>query len=249
MPLKFVVDDINEVPEPFRGEYTAKDGKFHLGVEGLEDTTGLKAALAAERKSAKDLAAKVKRWEALGKTDDEVAQLLRDHEDAETKKAAAEGDHTKILKQHQDKWAREKADLDAELNAARASERSAIIETSIMAALTKAAVTEEGSDLLPDRLAGRIKFEMNDGKRVIKIMQADGETPMAGNGPGGTATFDDLVKEAAAKWPSLFKGSGKSGSGTPPNGGGGGAANADLLKLSPAARLTEARKRGITART
>ena len=240
MPLKLVLDSLNDVPEPIRGEYTERDGKFHLNVDGLEDTSGLKKALDSERKANREMAQKVKRWEALGKSDEEIAQLLKDHEEAEAKKAAAEGDHAKILKQHQDKWAKEKSDLEAELNAARSSERSAIIGTSIMAALTKANVTEEGADLLPDRLAGRIKFETRDGKRVVQIMQADGETPLAGSGKDGTATFDDLVKEATSKWPSLFKGSGRTGSGTPPNGAGGAGKKTMLRtefeKLPPAER-------------
>jgi hypothetical protein len=213
-----VLDSLDGVPEALHGEYTEKDGKFVLAVDGLEDTGGLKSALEAERKARKELDKKIKRWEALGKTDEEIQEMLTAAEDAERKRLEAEGDHGKILKQHQDKWTKEKADLEAELNAARASERNAIISTSVMAALTKAGATEEGADLLPDRLASRIKFETEDGKRVLKIMQADGETPMAGSGKDGAATFDDLVKEATEKWPSLFQGSGKSGSGKPPGG-------------------------------
>jgi hypothetical protein len=47
-------------------------------------------------------------------------------------------------------------------------------------------------------------------------MAADGETPMAGTGADGTATIDDLVKEAVAKYPSLFKASGAGGGGKNP---------------------------------
>jgi hypothetical protein len=83
-------------------------------------------------------------------------------------------------------------------------------------------VTEEGTELLPDRLANRIKFETVDGKRVLKIMAADGETPMAGSGPDGSATLDDLAKEATTKYPSLFKGSGAGGGGKQPDNRAGG---------------------------
>lgn len=237
MPLALTVESLDGVPEALRGEYTERDGKFHLAVEGLEDTSGLKSALDKERKDRRELEKKVKRWEALGKSDEEIAEMLSSHEEAERKKAEQDGDHAKILKQHQDKWTKEKGDLEAELNAARASERSAIIGSSIMTSLTKAGATEEGVDLLPDRLASRIKFETVDGCRVIKIMQADGETPMAGSGKDGQATFDDLVKEAAGKWPSLFKGSGHSGTGKDPNsrgsGGGKTMSRAEFRKLSP----------------
>lgn len=219
MALKLTVDSLDGIDTAHHALYTEKDGKFHLDVDGVEDTAGLKSALERERKANRESAAKIKKWEALGKSDEEIAQLLADHEESERKKAEGEGDFNKVLKQHQDKWTKEKADLEAELTAARASERGAIIGTSVMAALTKAGATEEGIDLLPDRLASRITFETVDGKRVLKIMQADGETPLAGTGKDGLATFDDLVKEAVGKWPSLFKGSGNSGSGKEPGNG------------------------------
>lgn len=239
MPLKLTVDTLDGIPDALKGEYTEKDGKFVLGVEGLEDTSGLKSALDKERKTRSELEKKVKKWEGLGKSDDEIAELLAAAEKAEREKAEKDGDHTKILKQHQDKWAKEKAGLEAELNAAKASERNAIIETSVLGSLNKAGATEEGIDLLPDRLASRITFETQDGKRILKIMQADGETPMAGAGKDGLATIDDLVKEATTKWPSLFKGSGTTGSGKQP--GNGGANGKDLSKLSPVERINAAR--------
>lgn len=221
--LKFTVDSLDAVDEPLRSLYEEKDGKFALKIEGIEPVDGLKSALAAERKRAKEFESKVKKWEALGKSDEEIAELLSEQDRLERERAEKEGDHSKIVKQLQDKWDKERAGLEAELNAARTSERTAIISTSVMSALTKAKVTTEGADLLPDRLANRIKYETEDGKRVLKIMQADGETPMAGSGKDGAATFDDLVKEATEKWPSLFEGSGKSGSGKLPSNGAGGA--------------------------
>lgn len=237
MALQLIVDSLDGIPDALKGEYAEKDGKFHLNVDGIEDTSGLKSALDKERKANREATAKIKKWEALGKSDEEIAELLAAHEEAERKKAEGEGDFDKILGQHRSKWEKEKADLEAELTAARASERSAIIETSVLGALTKAEATAEGLDLLPDRLSSRIKLETVDGKRVLKIMQADGETPMAGAGKDGLATFDDLVKEAIGKWPSLFKGSGNSGSGKEPGKGGQGGGKtvtrAEWEKLSP----------------
>lgn len=239
MTLKMTVDSLDAVDEPLRAFYEEKDGGFRLKVDGAEDVSGLKTALDKERKTARELEKKVKRWESLGKTDEEISEMLTAAEEAERKRAESEGDHSKILKQHQDKWAKDREALEAELKAARSSERSAIIETSITGSLTKANATEEGLDLLPERLAARITFETVDGRRVLKIMQADGETPMAGSGRDGLATIDDLAKEAAAKWPSLFKGAGQSGSGKPAdsrsNGG------PDLSKLSPVQRINALR--------
>lgn len=243
MALKLSVEKIDDVEENLRSLYVEKDGKFTLNVDGVEDTTSLKGALEKERKRANDAEKQRKSWERIGKSPEEIQALLDAQEEAERRKAEEAGDHAKILKQHQDKWSKEKTDLENELNAARASERGAIIGNSVMGALTKESATEEGLDLLPDRLANRIKFETRDGKRVLKIMQADGESPMAGSGAEGSATIDDLVKEAKQKWPSLFKGSGQSGGGTPPGSGGGGnpqiRTKADIYK----GMTTDAQKR------
>lgn len=226
MALKTVVDDLETVPEALRNEYTKQDdGKYYLSVEDIDNhpsLAGLKSALGKERGSRGALEKEVKAWKSLGKTPEEIAEMVAAVEETERKKAEAAGDHAKILKQHQDSWAKEKASLEAELNAARSSERGAVVGERLLGALSKAGATEEGAELLPDRLANRIKFETIDGKRVLKIMAADGETPLAGKGADGAATLDDLVVEAKTKYPSLFKGSGAGGSGKQPDHNAGG---------------------------
>lgn len=221
--LKLTVDTLEGVPETVRDFYEERDGKFALKVDGVEDTSGLKTALEKERKSAREHEKAAKAYRELGLSPDEIKALAEDRAKREREAAEKSGDFDKILGQHRDGWAKEKAALEAELTAAKTSERSAIIGNSVMTALSKAGATEEGIDLLPDRLANRIKFETEDGVRVVKIMAADGETPMAGSGKSGLATYDDLVKEAISKWPSLFKSSGAGGGGKPPNSGAGGA--------------------------
>jgi hypothetical protein len=39
MALKYIIDDLVEVPGPLRSEYKAADGKFHLSLDGHPDTT------------------------------------------------------------------------------------------------------------------------------------------------------------------------------------------------------------------
>lgn len=214
--LKFSVDSLDDVTEAHRGLYAEKDGKFVLSVEGLEDNSGLKKALETERETRKKYEKEIKAWQRTGKTADEISELLTAAEEAERQKHEKEGNFDALLKQHQTKWEKEKADLAAELEAAKSSEKSAIVGNSLLTALTKAGATEEGIDLLPDRLSNRIKFEREGDKRVINIVAADGVTPLAGTAKDGTATFDDLVKEAVDKYPSLFKGSGQGGSGKLP---------------------------------
>lgn len=223
MPLPLFVESLDKIPEALRGEYVEQDGKFRLNVDGWEDTTGLKNALASEKTRLRDAKAKLSRWEALGKTDEEISTLLAKQAEQEAELAKKNGNFDALLAQHKKTWDEEKSSLISERDAARVSERSAVIETSVTTALTKAKVTKEGLDLLPERLGRRINFETVDGKRVISIMQADGKTPMAGTGPEGLATFDDLVKEAVKSWPSLFEGSGGGGGSNPKGAGGSGA--------------------------
>lgn len=230
MTLKLSVDTIDDVPEAVRSFYEEKDGKFSLKIDGLEDTTGLKTALEKERRAARDAQKIAKQFEGLGLSADEIKAMVDEKQKAERDAAAKAGNFEKVLNQHRAAWENDKAMLEAELNAARLSERSAIIGTNLMAALSKAGATEEGIDLMPDRLAARVKFETEEGKRVVKIMAADGETPMAGSGKDGVATFDDLVKDALKKWPSLFKASGAGGGGKPPGSGAGGAGNRTMSK-------------------
>lgn len=220
MPLKLIIDSLDEVPEAVRGEYKEVDGKFRLDVDGVEDVSGLKSALQKERDNVKNAGKLLKKWDGITRTPEEVAEILKklDEEDVEAKKKA--GNFEALLEQHQKKWSKEREDLQTERDAALESERAAVVSTQLTTALTKLGVTDEGVDLLPERLASRIKYELEDGKRVIKILQADG-TPLAGSGKNGAATFEDLAKEAQTKWPSLFKASGTTGSGTRTNSTGG----------------------------
>jgi hypothetical protein len=219
MALPYVVETLESVAEPFRTEYKEKDGKFVLDLEGADDHFVPKSDWKKINDESTARRHQIAAWKKLGFDSPEKAA-----EAFETQKqlAAQAGDGAAILKQKQDEWAAEKASIEAELNTARASERGAVVGERLSGALAKAGATEEGIELLPERFGNRIKFETVDGKRVIKIMKADGETPMAGSGEGGVATLDDLVKEAVKKYPSLFKGSGAGGGGKLPGDKGGG---------------------------
>lgn len=219
MSLQFSVETLDAIPEAARGFYEEAEGKFRLKVEGLEDTSGLKSALKAERDRAKEYEKAAKRWQ--GVDYDEVQTILREREDAKLKTAKETGDFDTILNQHKANWQKELDALKAERDALAASERAATVGNTLTGALAKAGVTDEGIELLSDRLARRIKSETVEGKRLHRVMSADGVTPLAGSASDGFATLDDLVREAQATYPSLFKARGNGGSGTPPNKAGG----------------------------
>ena len=246
MPLAAVVDTLESVPEAVRGAYVEKNGKFHLDFE-VEDTTGLKNALAAERglnKAAKD---KVAAWERLGVSPEEIETRLESErvkaEDA-LKKA---GKFDEVLATHLGNAKKERDSAvsvaEKKTDSALGIARGALIGANLGAALTKAKATAEGIKALPVLIGHRVKIEFDDaGKATSSIMEADGKTPMVGSGPQGLATYDDLVNDAMKEFSSLFEGVG-SGGGTPSKGGGGSGAKtmalADFNALPPKERAAK----------
>lgn len=243
MPLALEVATLESVPEAFRGEYTEKDGKFHLNVDGLPDVAGLKSALASERglnKAAKD---KVAAWEKLGVSPEEIETRLADERTKAEEALKKAGKFDEVLATHLGNAKKERdtavSTAEKQRESALNIARRAVIGTSLSTALVKAKATPEGLDLLGERLGKRVKLEFDDnGEATSTIMELDGKTPMVGSGPGGLATYDDLVKEATKNFLSLFEGSG-GGSGTDPKGqrrdaGGKVLTRAEFNALSPA---------------
>jgi hypothetical protein len=210
MPLSIYVDSLDLVPEAVRGEYAPDGERFKLDLSDLEVVTeskasALKSALVKERA--------VNGWmkSKLTLTPDELHDALRDEAGRLRHDTFA-----KLIDQHVTQWAGEKTTLEKELSLARASEKNTLTQTVLEVALRKSRATEEGVQLLSDRLSQRISMDTVDGKRVVTILSQDGVTPLQnGSGKNGAGTFDDLMKETIWAYPSLFKGSGAGGGGTP----------------------------------
>lgn len=222
MPLELVVEKVDALPEAVRGLYVERDGKFHLDVNGVPDVKGLQTALQSERERAAGLDRSIKDWARLGKKPDEVEAMLESErkkaEDAAIK--AGRVDEVIAKKLGDAKMERDAAVGGAEKqrDAALGIARSAIRDTRVNSALVAGKATEEGLSLLPSILGNRIQVDFaDDGSATVSILDTDGKTPMVGSGKGGLATFDDLVKEAAKKYPSLFEGTGAGGGGANPN--------------------------------
>jgi hypothetical protein len=239
MALAAVVDTLESVPEAVRGAYVPKDGKFHLDFE-VEDVSGLKRALDSERnlnKAAKD---KVAAWERLGKSPEEIDEMLAAERTKAEQLAIKAGKFDEVLAK---KLGDQKLEYDGKISTAEKQRLSAlkiaeqaVVNTSLATALTKAKASAEGLKALPTLIGNRVKIEFDDnGNASSSILDADGK-PMVGSLSNGLANYDDLVKEAIKEYPSLFEGAG-AGGGTPPKGGGGSGAKtitrADFAKLGP----------------
>jgi len=228
MPIEKIVDSLDTVDEDLRGFYIEKDGKFHL-----EDVTALKNTVAHvknELKSTKAIAAKVTAWEKLGKTAEEISELLAAQAADAEKKAREAGDHETILNQHRANWDKEKGTLTSQVDIWRNKYQNTELSYNLTSELVKNEATAEGIELLPNILRDRVKFEVEGETVKTKIVSPDKSTAMAGSGADGQATFADLVKEAKVKYPSLFKGSGQGGSGASDTDDKGGAGHGNLKR-------------------
>lgn len=225
MALAEIVDTLESIPETARGAYVKDEatGKFKLDF----DVSGLKSALASERNLNKVAKDKVAAWERLGVSPEEIETRLEAErvkaEDA-LKKA---GKFDEVLATHLGKAKQERDEAvntaTKQREAALGVARNAVVRTELATALAKAKATPEGLMALPKLIGDRVKIEFDDaGDAKATIFDVDGKTPMVGSGPGGLATFDDLVKETSKTFSSLFEGTG-GGGGTPPKGGGGSA--------------------------
>ena len=224
-----ILDSLDGVPEHFHQFYEkdAADGKFKL-----QDIGPLKNALnhaKNERNAAREKAKAIEAWEKLGKTPEEIEALLTAKAKDDEEAAKKAGNFDAVLEQHKSKWQKDLEAATAERDTWRNNYVNAHVSNNLTQALVKGETTPEGADLLPTILKDRVSVEVKDGKVTTRITNPDG-TPMIGNGEGGMATFDDLVADAKKKYPSLFKGTGQSGSGAPGDGKGGGGAPGNLKR-------------------
>lgn len=205
-----------------------------------DPTEGLKSALQKEREARKALEKQARAYSGLGLSPEEIAELKASREKAEEEKARAAGEWDKLREKLNEQHESELANLRKQLASLETSEHEARIESGLKSALMEAGVTEEGATLLPEILKNRAKIEDENGKRVIKIMDADGTPMLAKN--GRDATFADLAAAASEKYPSLFKAQTKPGSGTPPGGNSAGSTAAQTVKASVLESMTAREK-------
>ena len=219
MALKLTVDNLESIPEDLRGYYTEKEGKYHLNVEGVQDTKGLKSALDKERKAHEDLEKQTKAWSRLGKTPEEIAEILKAQEDAEKAKAEKAGDWEKLKAQMNESHAKEVAAKDEQL----ANLRQALETNLIDAQATSAIAAAKGvPELLLPHVKAHVKVVEENGKYTVAVVDAKGDPRI--NGKGEPLTISDFVTEMKQNeiFGRAFEGSGQTGSGKLPTNAGGG---------------------------
>lgn len=217
--LKLVLDSLEDVDKDSRDLYVEKDGKFHLDVDGVEDTSSLKGALSKERKAREELQKTVRRWEKLGKSDEEIADLIEAAAKAEEDKANKAGEWDKLKAKM---VAKHEADIKAERDKTAAMQKMLEHHLVDAAAATAIASAKGTPELLLPHVQRQVRVVEEHGEFSVKVVDARGEPRV--NAKGDPLSIAELVSEMRQSeiFGRAFEGTGQSGSGTRPSNGGGG---------------------------
>lgn len=254
MPLPLVVDKIDAVPEPVRGEYTEKDGKFYLGVipgGGLEvaDVSKLKSALQAERKAKSDYETRLKDFDGLDAAKarealETLSQLgdIKELKSLDEKLAARERQLTEKFeadrKALEKKFAGERDALGKTVETLTGQLANTMIESSASKAIADAKGSVEL--LLPIiKSSTRVRRDEKTGRVFVEIVDGNGEPrPSPAAGSTDNMTIKEFVEELRnnPSYARAFDGTNSTGGGATGSTGGAGSGNGVF-------RLTEAEAR------
>lgn len=218
MALQIVVDSLEDLDENVRPLYEQDGDKFRLQLDGYEDPAGLKSALEKERKAAKEASKQASAWSQLGKTPEEIQQLVEAQKKADEDKAVKGGEWDKLKAQMQEQTAKEREKLESALKA----KDSAIERYLIDAQATEAISAQKGVPaLLLPHVKASVRVVDEDGEYVTRVVDAQGNARVNGN--GDFLTIKDLVGEMrqSETFGRAFEASGVSGSGAQGGGGNG----------------------------
>ena len=212
LKLKVTADEYKKLDEGIKGLYEEKDGGYVLSIDGLEDTSGLKSALEKERKARSDFEKLSKAFQGLGKTPEEIAELLKVQDEAEKGKLEQKGEWEKLKNQLLEGHKKAIETKDEEVKKMRSALESYLVD----AAATEAIASEKGiPQLLLPHVKGTVKVVEEEGKYHVRILGADGSPRV--NTKGEFLGIKDLVTEMKGNdvFGRAFDGTGTGGGGAP----------------------------------
>lgn len=228
MAFKLTVDKIEDIEEAHRAMYVEKDGRFHLDVDGIDDhplVAKLKQQQEAARRAERAMKTQVEAWEKLGKTGEEIANLIAAEEANKQTALERAGEWDKLKQQMNDKHLQEikkwegLTDAEKQNNAKlRAKLERYLVDAKATAAI--AAAEGEPELLLPIvKKFMKVAEDPDTGEFSTSIVDDKGDARV--NGKGDPLTVDELLAEmkSSEKLGRAFKASGSSGGGSAPGGG------------------------------
>ena len=171
MALKRKIDTLDGLKPDVAALYTkGEDGKFTLDVEGVEpveDVSGLKSALAKEKKAALEYRKRM----------DEIEAEKAAREEELLKKA---GNTEALEKSYKDREAKRKAEYEASI-AERDKEIDQFSRGAAIDQLLDGKVIPRAKDWLKKEVLSRTRLEKDaDGKRVIRVLDESGNPTATG---------------------------------------------------------------------
>ena len=215
LKLKVTKAEYDSLDEGIRGLYEEKDGSYQLAVDGIEDTSGLKSALEKERKARADFEKMAKQYQGLGKSPEEIAELVKKHEESEREKLENKGEWDKLKAQLLESHKKELAARDEAVQKMKATLESYLVDASATEAIAAARGVPQ---LLLPHVKASVKVVEEEGKYHVRVVDKDGSPRM--NSKGEYLSIKDLVAEMRESdvFARAFEGNGTSGSGAPSGG-------------------------------
>lgn len=190
MALQFTVDSLDTIPEAQRSLYKADGEKFRLDLDGYEDPAGLKSALDKERKAAKDAIGMAKAWKELGKTPEEIQELLAAQAQAERDKLVKGGEWDKLKGQMTEQHQAELAKREEANKGLRGQLERHLVDAAGVAAI---AAAKGSAELLLPHVKSRVKVIEENGEFTVRVVDVTGNPRV--NGKGEFLSINDLVGE------------------------------------------------------
>jgi hypothetical protein len=237
--LKTRIARLEDVAEPLRELYEAKDNGFVLKVEGDAGDVfpGLTTNYKSLEQEKKRLAEQLKTYDGLDPA--KARQLIADAEKLEQEKLKAQGDWEAREKQLQEKFAAEKAALEQRIGTLTQGLHQSLIEAQATAAIAQHKGVPE---LLLPHVLRQMRVQEKDGKFFPEVIDQNGN-PRVANSQGAPVTVADLVASMKADpiYGRAFEASQIGGSGAEQTNGGGGTANtktrSEIDQMQPAERM------------
>lgn len=190
MALQFVVDSLEALPEAVRPLYEQDGDKFRLQLDGYEDPAGLKSALQKEREAAKSAQKQASAWAQLGKTPEEIQQLVEAQRKAEEDKLKGSGEWDKLKAQMLEQTAKEREQLEGKLKSKDAAIERHLIDSQAVAAISE---MKGVPALLLPHVKAAVRVVDDNGEYVTRVVDAQGNPRV--NGKGEFLSIKDLVSE------------------------------------------------------
>ena len=225
MALQAVVETLDSVDEGLKAFYEEKDGKFHLSVEGGEDTGALKRAKDHEKQARQ--VAETKASEIQSQLETLQAQIEAANDDSSRKNGDVEAlDHS-----WNEKYNKLQSENETAIQGLQGNLKTLLVDNEAIKLASELAV-EGSADLLIPHLRARLAVVQKDGKYVTSVNDATGN-PSA-------ATLAELKTEFANNpaFAPVIVGSKATGGGA--GGGqnnGGSASKIDLATATPQERV------------